>query len=567
MTHKQIAVRLPRLLDKDLNEARRLRPDAQSIDLNITPPSTASLTLPDGSGVSGRAFVELYNAKGSAGIFRVSEPETTYGSGERIALEHGICVLDDAIVPVSGTIEGAPRDVLEQILSYQTAQARGQHMWTLGAVEAPESETISVECDGTKTLEMLVRAVNAMDGYRLAFSQASFPWVVHVLKKPDAPACEGRMSRNIRAIRKTMDFSDLCTRLYCDLLEDGYIESDTVSAWGAVEQKITLNDDTPAADALAYCRRYLENRKNPTVAIEMEADEWYAMTGEPLDRFEIGDICRLALPDYGTTIEERIVAIRYTDASGRPEAATVSLANQVTDMSLKMAEAEQKIDSLKSTSTRYGNAISSNTQTITNLKDTAEGFAETDRKMTHWFNSVEIDLNAEEATLGLLASRTETYGLFEDADQKITDVGVRLDAYEAEMLLYARQTTVDELGEDVTEVSIRLDAAEDEIELKADKIALNGYVTASEFSTLEADLAKVTSGTVQASHLYTQNLTATNTVRLAGHTCEWLSIEVVTSASLSKTYATVPGGNGADYVVIGGVSLSTKTETIDYLGT
>ena len=96
MTAQDMQARLPRLLDKDLNEVCRLRPNAQSIELNISPLSSASLTLEDGSGVAIRAFVELYNAKGSVGIFRVSRPDESYGSGERISLEHGICVLDDA---------------------------------------------------------------------------------------------------------------------------------------------------------------------------------------------------------------------------------------------------------------------------------------------------------------------------------------------------------------------------------------------------------------------------------------------------------------------------------------
>ena len=73
-------------------------------------------------------------------------------------------------------------------------------------------------------------------------------------------------------------------------------------------------------------------------------------------------------------------------------------------------------------------------------------------------------------------------------------------------------------------------------------------------------------GTVQASHLYTQNLTATNSVRLGGYTCVWKKLTVVTSVSLSKSYQTVPGGNGIDYAVIGGVSLSKDTAEIKYFG-
>lgn len=420
MIYKQIAVRLPRLLDKDLHEVGRLRPSAQSISLNITPLSTASLTVDDKSGIAIRSFVELYNAKGSAGIYRVNLPEESYGSGGRISLEHGICVLDDAIVPGQGKIKGTPRAVLERILARQTTMARGMPLWTLGDVEALEE--IEVEHDGTKGLEMLLRVLDELPDYMLAFDQSALPWVLHVRRKPEHVACEGRLSRNIRTIRKTMDDTDLRTRLYCSLLDGGYIESDTVSAWGVVEQEVTLNDDTPKADALAFCRRYLENRKNPAMAIEMDAIEWYKMTGERLDRFETGDICRLALPEYGAVIEQRIVAMNYADALGQPEMVTVSIANQMADMSIKSAEMDREINSLKSKSTGYGNALRQTNEVIQHLKEEDEGIKQVNNKFVKWFAAAQIDLDATEegADVGILATYQETYDLFSDVDKRVT---------------------------------------------------------------------------------------------------------------------------------------------------
>ena len=428
MIYKQIAVRLPRLLDKDLDEVRRLRPDSQSIALNITPPSTATLMLPDKSGVTIRSFVELFNAKGSVGIYRVNLPEEEFGSGDRVSLEHGICVLDDAIVHGHGKITGTPRSVLEQILTHQTTKARGQFMWTLGAVEAPDSMTITVEHDGTTTLEMLSRVMAELPDYTLSFSQADFPWTMHLLSKKSEVSCEGRLSRNIRTIRKTIDDSDLCTKLYCSLLDGGYIESDTVGAWGVVEREITLDDDMPKPDAAAYCQRYLENRKNPAVAIELDADEWYAMTGEKLDRFEIGDICRLALQEYGVTIEERIVAMNYMDALGKPESVTVSIANQVQDMSIKTAEMEKKLNDLNNKSTGYGNQFKTVNTTIAHLKEEDQGIKDVNDKMVAWFAyaGIKLDATEEGANVGILAR-------YEEVNDLVSKVGTRVS--EAELIL------------------------------------------------------------------------------------------------------------------------------------
>lgn len=513
MTFKQIMVRLPRLLDKDLNEVRRLRPRAQTIELNIALLSTASLTLEDGSGVGIRSFVELYNAKGSVGIYRTTLPDASYNSGERISLEHGICTLDDAVITGKGKLEGTPVSVLSGILAHQTTHARGEPMWTLGAVEAPNDMTISIEYDGTKTLEALSDAMRELQGYMLTFDQSGFPWVMNVVKKPENVACEGRLSRNIRTIRKTEDDSDLCTRLYCSLLDGGYIESDTVSVWGVVEQNITLNDDMPKDAADAYCKRYLENRKNPVVAIEIDALEWFAMTGERIDRFEIGDICRVALPDYCTEIEERIVALSYTNALGMPETVTVSLANQIEDLSIKTADIKRDVDNLKNKSTGYGNQLRTTNTEIQHLKEEAEDFKEVDGKIVKWFSSAQINLDATEegANVGILATYQETYDLFSGVDTRITQaelilhggpdgaqagliakveenskgittqntalLDLKADAESATASLSAR------VGENEAAITATANELQSELELKADKITLNGYVTASQLKT------------------------------------------------------------------------------------
>lgn len=597
MTEQDIQARLPRLLDKDLNEVCRLRPNAQSIELNISPLSSASLTLEDGSGVAIRAFVELYNAKGSVGIFRVSRPDESYGSGERISLEHGICVLDDAIVQGKGEIEGTPTYVIGQILSHQKTKADGKYLWALGTVAAPDSMTIKVEHDGTKTLEMLSKAMRDLEGYMLTFDQSAVPWVMNVVKKPDSVACEGRLSRNIRTIRKTMDDGDLCTRLYCSLLDGGYIESDTIGTWGEIEASITLNDDMPKDEADAYCQRYLENRKNPVVSIEMDADEWYTLTGERLDRFEVGDICRVALPEYGVTIEERIVALKYMDALGMPEFATVLLANPITDLSIKTAQTEKDISDIKNTSTGYGNRISTSERKITNLHDEQGDIKKVGNKMVAWFASVDVDLDATEdaARFGALASYEETYDLFEGVDTRVTEAELVLygDGTVANAGLVARvednvnkiktqNTALLDLKADTESATAVLSAqvadntaliratADDlgsEIELKADKIALNGYVTAN---ALKAELANFELSLNDSITTRTLNVTAsTTTESLHANTCSTSNLRVkgngisLKSATvlLSGTSLTVDSTGG----IVTGVSLNKKTDTLFYM--
>lgn len=193
----------------------------------------------------------------------------------------------------------------------------------------------------------------------------------------------------------------------------------------------------------------------------------------------------------------------------------------------------------------------------------------------------EIDIDNANAAIALKASQKDVDAL----GTRLSSAEVKIDGANAEILLKASKTELNEMGDRVSRAESSIKVNADNIELKvskdgvissinqsaesitisASRVNLSGYVTASEFSSLKADLANVTSGTVQASLLYTQNLTATNTVRLAGHTCKWDSIEVCTGVHYSKDYISIPGSTGATYVAIGSVSVWGDYDTIDFM--
>jgi hypothetical protein len=92
-------------------------------------------------------------------------------------------------------------------------------------------------------------------------------------------------------------------------------------------------------------------------------------------------------------------------------------------MTLKAAETENDVDSLKSSSASMGRRVGSSEKEITNLKAQAEGFKEIDGKIVAWFSSVEVDLDATEegARFGALASYQETFDLFSDVDVRVSE--------------------------------------------------------------------------------------------------------------------------------------------------
>ena len=603
--------RLARVLDSNMNELRRLHPTQQSVDDRVTPLSTASLTLPEGEHAAFGDWVEVFTQNGSAGIYRVVSPSETYTVEASAELEHGICALGDAIIPGKGTISGTLSQVLSAMLGYQVVTAGGSALWALGSVGT--NAQASFEHNSTNLLSAVLEIVP--DGYMLTFDQSALPWRLGVAKMATTADCEGRLSRNLRGVTVTVDDEDFCTRIYCDKLPTpGYIDGPTVGTWGIKAKTITAQDNVTQESLNAYITQYLEDHKNPRVSIECDAEDLSAITGERIDRMEKGRLFRLALPDYGVAMEERILSVHTGSAYDEPERVRLTLANSIRDTADTLVYIENSVNGGASSSSARGGYVRgsgggsgiSPASVLDMLKkaetyitedeawtreagiriesNTAEMYATKQAIVGDWTGDVEtIDalIKASTDNGGLVAMMVGRKNSAEEVNAAIsaTAAGGGLIA------LKASQTDLDAMGNRVSsaESSIKVNAdnielkvskdgvissinqTAESVKIKASRIELSGYVTASEFSSLKADLANVTSGTVQASLLYTQNLTATNTVRLAGHTCNWSSLEVCTGVHYSKSLQTVPGGNGVDYAVIGSVSVWGDYETINFM--
>ena len=601
--------RLARVLDGDMRELRRLHPTQQSVDDRVTPLSTASLTLPDGDHAAFGEWVEVFTQSGSAGVYRVVSASETYTDEASAELEHGICALGDAIIPGEGTISGTLPHVLSAMLGHQVVHAGGAPLWALGSVETDAQ--VGFEHDSTNLLSAVLAVVP--DGYMLTFDQSALPWRLGVAKMADTAECEGRLSRNLRGVTVTVDDEDFCTRIYCNMLPSpGYMDGPTVSTWGIVAKTITAQENVTQDSLTAYITQYLEDHKNPRVSIECDAEDLSAITGERIDRMEKGSLFRLALPDYGVAMEERILAVRTGSAYDEPERVRLTLANSIRDTADTLVYIEKSVTGGASSSSARGGYVGGGgagivpASVLDMLKKTetyitedeawtreagiriesnfAELYATKKAIVGDWTGDVEtIDALIHASTdngglVGMLVGRKNSA---EDVSSLIsaTAAGGGL------ITLKASQADFDEMGKRVDSAEASIKVNSESIELKvskngvisainqtaesvkisASKINLEGYVTASEFSSLKADLANVTSGTVQASHLYTQNLTVTNTVRLSGHTCSWSSLKVCTGVHYSKELQTVPGGNGVDYAVIGSVKVWGDYETINFM--
>lgn len=581
-----MSVRLPRLLDAKLREVCRLHPVTLSINERLVPPHDASMTLPPGEGAPFRAWVELYTTDGSAGFYRVSSASESYVSTGDVDLEHGAAILGDAIIPGEGKYSGTCAEVLTAMLANQTTLINGQKPWVLGT--CAKSASIEYAYDCNNILSAMTEVVgDEKDGYALEFDDThGFPWRVNVVSVETSASCEGRLSRNLESVSVSISDDEFCTRIYCKSLpEPHYIDGPTVGVWGIITKTITVGEGVTAESLKSYIVRYLEDHKNPRNSIEINGVDLATATGENLDLFRIGRLFRLALPDYGVKMEERILVRSITDVYGDPRGVRLTLASNIRDTAEDLVRLDNTVtggSSQNSTKKYIGGGKGtglSKTSVLDMLKKTDSFTSATEA----WVKEAGVKIEANHADLyatkkaitgnwagdvetinALITASSDNGGLvsmivgrhnkIEDvnaaisataaggglinmkADAKtVTDMGERLSS--AEITLNGADGQIGLVGRvetaegDIKSAEVKIDGLNSEIELKADKIMLKGYVTADQLSAELADFKLTMNESVVTNFLGVNNKAVINSMTLNTKPISLESLDVATGRS------------------------------------
>jgi len=330
-------IRLPRLLNASQREVARLHPVKLALHLRLTGLSTAEMLLPpDAPDITLRDLVELYDENGSAGVFRVTHVETDEAGLRTVRLTHGLCTLEDSVIPAQGFMCSVT-EALTRLLNCQTTP-----LWTPGDVGVPADLTVIFATEYTSLLDALNALIGMLpEGCTLDFDQTVSPWKLHIRALADTPFCEGRLRRNVGSISHRVDGSRLCTRVYpfgaevetghitlVPLTGSDHLDADT-HEWGVISR--TFQDDlifdVPTLQSVA--EMYLARHAQPEITTILTATDLSAATGEPIDCFRTGRMCRLCLPELGVTVQHRIIAIDKKDVIGAPGQAVLTLSNRL----------------------------------------------------------------------------------------------------------------------------------------------------------------------------------------------------------------------------------------------
>lgn len=341
------AVKNPILLDSNLNDLEMLRPTKGSLTLRLCGVSEESLTLPvDSPNVVMHAWIKVFNQNGFVGYFRRTSNGKTIPNDQSMTFRHGIDILQDSIWAQETDYEGTKADFLAQLLNQQTGLIKGVKPWVLGTCEDTSSYKKSIKFDNL--MNLLQDLEDEGGDYYFSYDQTVWPWRVSFLRRSSTVASEFRLKRNMEKCRISENDSELCTRLILQvnamaadasigvdqntMVARTYDNAAAQAVYGVIVRTEDIDtEDTlpngPFPEADAYAAKYLADRAEPLVTIQIDGRELFHQTGDTWDEAQLGTLCRVAIPDYAAFISQRVVGVTYSDQFGLSDRVTISLSN------------------------------------------------------------------------------------------------------------------------------------------------------------------------------------------------------------------------------------------------
>lgn len=314
---------------------------AEKLSLQLTErSSTASLTVRDTAPTMAVGdWLKIEDGPGSDIVWRIKTVEEQYEKRTRlISMEHMINALKDKIIfdeikpeyisgqaGVNPTNADTIRFILEEF----------QRDWVLGGVAGGHVRN-PYTFNGDTLYSALGTVTNSIEDSFWQYDMSRYPFRIDIGHLTGEVRSEMRMDRNIRTIKKTVDRSGMFTKFFPVGKNNLHIIGDSVSMNTEIYGVICKTETDQSKDTEEELNRWAHDRIRrhcePTVTISISGLDLAKATGESLDTFHIGYLCRVPLPEYNTTILERITKLSYSDVISDPMNVTVTLANNLEDV-------------------------------------------------------------------------------------------------------------------------------------------------------------------------------------------------------------------------------------------
>ncbi len=188
--------------------------------------------------------------------------------------------------------------------------------------------------------------------YRWTYNTTVYPWKSSLIQQETIPSCEIRRKVNMVYIKRSVDGSLLCTRLYPKGYGEGvnqltiadvnggvaYLDADTQSKWGIKCSFFTdLRFENPET-LKARAQQILESVKNPYVTYTAKAVDLSRVTGLPWHTFDEGKCVRMFDDVSGLVVNSIITEFSQDDVDGDPLDCDITISNKTRDVASSLEE-------------------------------------------------------------------------------------------------------------------------------------------------------------------------------------------------------------------------------------
>ena len=306
-------------IDRNLNKIEAFTPESMSLNLEERK-STASMTLgPTAPPLTVGDWLLDDREPGAGIIWRIKTIDTQYNTNTRtVQLEHIISTLKDIIMfgevtaadmsGASGATTCSAWQAARYALSYQST-------WVLDGFDYSVSNPYSF--NGDTVFAALETISSSLEDCYWSYDLTRVPFRLSIRRLSSNVASEMRMDRNIQSLKRTVDRSRLYTRFYPIGYNDLHISGDYISKnenlYGTVCAVETDQSKKTEAELYQWAWERLNRHCEPSVTIQISGLDLSEATGEPLDHFTLNTKCRVPLPEFNTTIIEKVTKLSWSD--------------------------------------------------------------------------------------------------------------------------------------------------------------------------------------------------------------------------------------------------------------
>ena len=314
----------------------RFVPESMSLSLTHNGISTANMTVgPDAPTMAVNDWLQDNTEPGAGIVWRVKGIDTDMQAQTRtIQLEHVIATLKDVLLfgeTTTKAISGGNNATSSQTIAYVL---RGQSIWQVGTISLGRS--LPYNFNNTTAYDAIMTVCNTLDNWIMEYDLTSLPFKLSVRTASNVVACELREMRNLTSVRRSVDRTNMYTRFYPVGANNMHISGNYVSrnegTYGVISKTEADQSITSEAMLRAWAEERLRRHAEPNVTVTISGYDLSSASGESLDKIRLGMMCRVPLPEYNTTITERVVKLQWPDKLREPARFTATLANQLQDV-------------------------------------------------------------------------------------------------------------------------------------------------------------------------------------------------------------------------------------------